>query len=176
MPLSKQYSFNLHLAPDLCKAVSELHIFLRKLFKSKGKMFPRCFRYHIKSYTWVQKEVFKKCIMGEAKSKTDCGSSYQKMNSQVLEGIKECKRGINLFVQREHREGKWPSNFVSLLFFSAVMEEIFCCFINTVLVLYLKHITLPPSMKKMNSILARHSTLFKNSAILFVWAVVVFRQ
>lgn len=110
--------------------------------------------------------------MGEAKfvQKRLWIKSYQKINSssrQLLEGIKECKRGINLFIQREHGEGKWPRNFVSLLLFSALMREIFWSFINTVLILYSKHITLQGSMKKISSISARHSTLFKNAAVLF---------
>lgn len=153
--LSKQYSFNIHLSLDLCKAVSELRIFLRKLFKSRTKMFPRCFRYSIQSHTGVQKEELKKkkSIVGETKfvQKRLRIWSCQKMSSwssQVLEGIEECKCGINLFIQREPREGKWSRNSVSLLLFSAVMKEILWCFINTVLVSYPKPIALQGSMKK----------------------------
>lgn len=81
-------------------------------------MFPRCFRHWIQSHTRVQKEELKKSIIGEAKfvQKNLWIKSYQKMNSssrQLLKGIKECKCGIDLFIQREHREGKWPRNFVS---------------------------------------------------------------
>lgn len=133
--LSKQYSFNLHLAPDLCKAVSELHLFLKRLFKSRTKMFPRCFRYHIQSHTWVEKEELKKTIMGEAKfvQKRLWIKSYQKMNSwssQVLEGNKQCMCGINLFVQRGHREGKWQkfwvcSSLVLLWRYSGVSSTLF---------------------------------------------------
>lgn len=59
--------------------------------------------------------------------------SYQKMNSwssQVLEGIKECKCGINLFVQREQREEKWQkfwvcSSLVLLWRYSGVLSALF---------------------------------------------------
>lgn len=95
----------------------------------------------------------KKSIVGETKfvQKRLRIWSCQKMSSwssQVLEGTEECKCGINLFIQREPREGKWSRNSVSLLLFSAVMKEILWCFINTVLVSYPKPIALQGSMKK----------------------------
>lgn len=138
-------------------------------------MFPRCFTPAFRAI-WVQKEELKRSIMGEAKFVPNrlWIKSYQKMNSwcsQVSEGIKECKHGINLFIQREHRERKWPRNFVSLLLFRAVMKEIFWCFINSFSLLLKMHC--PAGLHEGNQL---HFRLFKNSAVLFVWRFVIFQQ